>query len=282
MKRLLILIVTMVIFSPYSSFSQEIIYNNRDKAIFEKYMGYISQYKNSSTDSLIVKSARFFLGTPYVAHTLEHEPESLVINLSELDCTTFVETVFALSMTVKSGKTEFEDFCNNLKKIRYRAGSINGYVSRLHYTSDWIFDNSNKGIVRNVAIEIGEPLMLDLNIMTSNTDRYKQLRGDIKAIDFMKKKEREITARKHFFIKASNIDKLSHELSTGDMVCYVTTIPGIDISHVGIVIKDSKGKIGFIHASSSAKKVVIDNKTVAEYVMQSKKNIGVIFVRPLF
>ncbi|MDE5657151.1 MAG: DUF1460 domain-containing protein, partial [Muribaculaceae bacterium] len=40
-----------------------------------------------------------FAGTPYVAHTLEGTPEMLTVNLDELDCTTFVETVMALSYT---------------------------------------------------------------------------------------------------------------------------------------------------------------------------------------
>ena len=42
--------------------------------------------------------ARKFLGRPYVAHTLEkNDDERLVVNTRELDCTTLVETVSALS-----------------------------------------------------------------------------------------------------------------------------------------------------------------------------------------
>src|SRR5512146_1957361 len=52
-----------------------------------------------------------FIGTPYVAHTLEVPgPEHLVVNLQGLDCTTFVENVLALSRTVKLKQTGFEVF----------------------------------------------------------------------------------------------------------------------------------------------------------------------------
>ena len=42
----------------------------------------------------------FLRGTPYVASTLEKRSRrALVVNLRELDCTTFAETVLALSRT---------------------------------------------------------------------------------------------------------------------------------------------------------------------------------------
>ena len=41
--------------------------------------------------------AQKFIGTPYVAGTLEGSPELVTINLDELDCTTFVDMVLAMS-----------------------------------------------------------------------------------------------------------------------------------------------------------------------------------------
>ena len=46
--------------------------------------------------------ARKFINIPYVASTLEiADPEQLVVNLTQLDCTTLVETVLALVMSEK-------------------------------------------------------------------------------------------------------------------------------------------------------------------------------------
>ena len=53
-----------------------------------------------------------FIGVPYVGGTLDRaEEEKLVINTSELDCTTFVEIVTALTRCMSgNGKRDFSDF----------------------------------------------------------------------------------------------------------------------------------------------------------------------------
>ena len=54
--------------------------------------------------------ARKFINIPYVASTLEiADPEQLVVNLTQLDCTTLVETVLALAITQREGGKTFED-----------------------------------------------------------------------------------------------------------------------------------------------------------------------------
>ena len=63
----------------------------RDKAIYERYCTAVKEKAALPTGDLMVETARFFLGTPYVAGTLEEEPETLVINLHGLDCMTLVE-----------------------------------------------------------------------------------------------------------------------------------------------------------------------------------------------
>ncbi len=65
--------------------------------------------------------------------------EQLVINLTGLDCTTFLENSLALARCIKKGTTSFEDYLEELQFIRYRDGVIDGYTSRLHYFSDWIY-----------------------------------------------------------------------------------------------------------------------------------------------
>ena len=87
-----------------------------------------------------------FLGTPYVGKTLELPgEEQLVINLMEVDCTTFVETVLALTITIKQGASDFQKVAATLEQMRYLNGSNTGYGSRLHYFSDWIFENEKAG-----------------------------------------------------------------------------------------------------------------------------------------
>ena len=55
--------------------------------------------------------ARKFLGVPYVAHTLEvNDKERLVINTRQLDCTTLVENVVALTLCVRNNKYSYQDY----------------------------------------------------------------------------------------------------------------------------------------------------------------------------
>ena len=109
----------------------------------------VSASENDSikVESLLQKAARlpadsckilFFaqnlLGVPYVANTLDGtDEETLVVHLDKVDCTTLVETVLALSLTDKYGKSDFESYKKALRCIRYRNGKQAGYVSRLHY-----------------------------------------------------------------------------------------------------------------------------------------------------
>ncbi len=256
-----------------------VVYTAQDSVIFQKYVAYMADKRELPLNETIIATAKFFLGTPYVANTLEKEPESLVVNLRELDCTTFVETVFALSRTIKLDAPTFDNFCNNLRTIRYRGGVIEDYTSRLHYSTDWIYDNEQRGIMKDVTRAAGaRRLKLDLYIMSKTPDTYKQLKGRPELAEKIKAKEREISARKHYYIKSRKIDRKSKRIEDGCMVGFVTTIPGIDLSHMAIVYHVD-GKLTFIHASSSLKKVCINESTMGQFVKGSKRNTGIVLAK---
>ena len=82
-----------------------------------------------------------FLGVPYVAGTLDAaKDERLVINTTQLDCTTYVEMVVALTRCAESKKYTFADYCEQLKHVRYIGGDV-AYEKRQHYFTAWINDN---------------------------------------------------------------------------------------------------------------------------------------------
>ena len=63
--------------------------------------------------------ARKFLGRPYVAYTLEgNDPERLVVNTRQLDCTTLVENVTALTLCVYRNLYTWRDYLNALLQMR--------------------------------------------------------------------------------------------------------------------------------------------------------------------
>lgn len=260
---------------------QNVIYTDADSLIYEDYIKKFSQDKNKPLSELIISTGKYFLGRPYVASTLEvAENESLVVNLRELDCTTFMENCIVLSKVIKSGKLSFKDYCDLLTYVRYRDGKIDGYPSRLHYTSDWIYDNTAKGILKNISNEIGgQAIKKTINFMSSHPQSYKHLKLSLENIDKIKEIENEMNKRNAYnVIPVSSIPSASKSIQNGDAVAFATSVGGLDYSHVGITYWEN-GQLHFIHASSSQKKVVIEKKTLLEYCENSKSCTGVSILR---
>lgn len=260
--------------------ADKIYYTDEDRAIFNRYVAEVGADKSLPTGELMVKTARFFLGTPYVAATLEKEPETLVINLREMDCTTLVENTLALTRTIQSGAPTFENFCKNLQQLRYRNGEIHDYTSRLHYTTDWIYENQRKGIVQDVTSDAGGVVLpIDLSFMSTHPESYKPLKENPGLTAIIAAKEKEINTRTYYYIPETEINRCVAGMDNGDIVCFVTTIKGLDISHVGIIYRVGD-KLTFIHASTTQKKVVVNEAPLQDYVESLKRNSGIMVVRP--
>jgi len=253
-----------------------------DKEILEQIFELFAEDTNSPTSVLMVKLGTYFMETPYVAHTLETgDEEQLVVNLRGLDCTTLVENCLALAKTIQSGEHTFEQFTKELKNVRYRSGKIDGYPSRLHYTTDWIFDNQQKKLVRNLSKEIGAtPYPKEINFMSTHTDSYRQLKDSSHLVQIIAQKEDDINSRQHFYIPEEKLAEVENQLMDGDIVGITTSIEGLDISHMGILIRKA-GRIQLLHASSSAEKVVLSDETLEEYLLSSRSATGIMVARPL-
>ncbi|WP_337940694.1 N-acetylmuramoyl-L-alanine amidase-like domain-containing protein [Parabacteroides sp.] len=278
-KSFWILLFTCLVFFQGQA-ADKLYYTDADRAIFDRYLSEMIPKKSLPTGELMVQTARFFLNAPYVAATLEKEPEGLVINLREMDCMTLVENVVALTRTMQSAVPSFDEFCKNLQTIRYRNGEIHDYTDRLHYTTDWIFENQQKGIVKDVTHEIGGiSLPVDVSFMSAHPDSYKPLKDHPERVARIAAKEKEINARPYYYIPESEIDRLAEGIKEGDIVCFVTTIKGLDISHVGVVCRVGD-KLTFIHASTTQKKVIVNEAPLQEYVESIKRNSGIMVVRP--
>lgn len=253
-----------------------------DKGIFESYLNSVQTVDKLCSDILMDETAKFFLGVPYVGKTLEYEPERLIVNLREMDCMTFVENVLALAEASASGTPSWQTYLEKLQQIRYRDGKIEDYTSRLHYTSDWIYENEKKGLIADVTKEIGGvPLAMDVSFVSTHPESYMQLQSHPEYIAVMAKKEKEINSRQYYYIPKEEIDKREAQIRTGDIVCFVTSIKGLDISHVGIVHKEGD-KMTFIHASSGKKRVIINEESLQDYVLGIKKSKGIMVLRPQF
>jgi predicted hydrocarbon binding protein len=279
--KFIVLLITIFNITPFFAqvFSDKDIIecNNKfsfatDKNLSEKPIG-----------EIIAEVGKTFLNTPYEAHTLEvADKEQLVINFSGLDCTTFLETTFALSRCIKQKKTTFEDFINELQLIRYRDGKLNDYPSRLHYFSDWIFNNQQKGLIKDVTKEIGgKSIRFKVNFMSENPHLYKHLKSNHEFVKHIKKQEEEINNREYFYIPEDDIAKIEDKIQNGDLIALTTSDRGLDIGHVGIAVKMSDGKIHFMHAPQVGSKVQITDSSLSDYVKKIKKHTGIIVLRAL-
>lgn len=241
--------------------------------------------KTHSLDSLRIGNrgieiAKMFLQTPYVAGTLDvHEKEQLVVNFRELDCTTYLENVVALSLI--TGKSHFNDtdFLKELEFLRYKDGKLDGYASRLHYFSDWIYENEKKGIVVNMTEQIGgEKYNKPIFFMSTHVESYPALKADSTIVNDIRKTEALMNQRDMFFIPEEKIQEVEEEIQNGDLIAITTNIKGLDVSHVGIAIH-MNGRLHLMHASSSAKKVVISDLPLAEMLLESKLQSGIMVAR---
>jgi hypothetical protein len=261
--------------------SNNIVFQPKDKEILQQIFTKFGGDQKLPTADLVVKVGTYFLGTPYVGHTLEGDTEKLVVNLRELDCTTFGENCLAISRTIRSGELTFDHFAKELKNMRYRQGIINGYTSRIHYFSDWIYTNNMGKLIQDISQEIGQTVYpLKVNYMSSHPRSYKQLTDHPELIPTITDQEKIISQRKMYYIPESRIKEVEDKLHDGDIAGITTTIGGMDISHVVILVR-REGRIHILHASSMAEKVIISEETLEEYLFKSKSATGIMVARPL-
>ena len=223
-----------------------------------------------------------FLGLPYVGSTLENgDKEHLIVNLHGLDCTTFVETVLALSLCDQQDARTFNDYCNNLEKIRYRNGKMTDYTSRLHYFTWWGDDNVKLGIVKDIGM-MDAPFMgiqkVHINYMSTHPQLYKQLKNHPEFIPVIKRYEDETNGKKYAYIAKEDLKFHQStplgQIRDGDIVAMLTDQDGLDTRHIGIAFwKD--GKLHLLHASSLYKKVLMSKETFYEYEKKQPKHIGI-------
>lgn len=225
---------------------------------------------------------QLFEGTPYVGATLEGEgPEVCRIDLTGLDCVTFFENTLAIARTVKKGKSSMTDVIAELTFTRYRNGILDGYLSRLHYTTDWIRDNASKGVVADVTAELGgEALPLNLSFMSRHPDFYPALSGRPELTSELERIEKGLNEKPIVYIPQNKIARMEKELRTGDIIAVTTSKAGLDYAHTGLILRSKKGVARFLHASLQKRKVIVD-KAIGSYVNSVKTHTGISVLRPL-
>ncbi len=204
--------------------------------------------------------SRRFLGIAYMESTLIGDaviPEVLVVNLEGVDCFTFIDYVEAMRL---SGS--FPEFMDNLKKVRYKSGVVS-FENRNHFFTDW--KQFNSGFVRDITEEVGGPKANKiLKILNRKEDGSSFLAG-IAPVE-----------RKISYIPSSAIDApILKIIRTGDYIGIYSHAAGLDVSHVGVFIREG-GKSYLRHASSQPEFRKVIDQDFQEYI---QNKAGIIILR---
>ncbi len=242
-------------------------------------LGKMASEQDISPGDLALEIGRLFLGTPYRANTLENAGrEKLIAVLTAFDCTTFVETVIALSRSAASGKLSPARFRKNLRFIRYRQGKTDGYASRLHYFTDWLADNQKKKVLINASgLPAGRPARKLINFMTTHRDLYPGLKSKDQFCKMMMI-ERKLSGKISYIVDRDEVVKQQSAIHPGDIIAFVTAREGLDVAHVGFAIRQG-GHWHLLHASSKEGAVVISKETLPAYLKSHPALTGIMIAR---
>ena len=255
-------------------------YTQKDSIRIENLLKQLSN-KYISIEKQILRFGLSSIGTPYVGGTLEkNEREQLIINVHELDCTTFVETVLALTLTTQENSSNFRNFCANLQEIRYRNGNIDKYPSRLHYFSDWIQDNIQKGIIREVTPTKGSiTKKQNINFMSSHADKYPPIAKYKSFLKEIRQHEKRLTKLPMRYIPKDSLALIDiTQIHDGDIIAITTSIEGLDVSHVGLAYFQNR-ELHLLHASLGKKQVIIEDSSLNQQLQRYKSQSGIRVLR---
>ena len=271
----------MMLISPMSSllsFNNSVISQYNELVNKATIKGWLGLPKNK----LMEKIAFEFIDTPYIGGTLDTcDVEQCTVELDKLDCVTYFETVLAIATCLKDGKFEYEDLVHQVQQTRYRNGVIKDYTSRLHYTADWIYENVKNGVFKDITKDIGgEVIKFNTYFMSKNPDKYNALKANPQFVPIIRKQEEKINDRKYYYLPKEKTHRKIEGIETCDIIALTTSIGGLDYSHIGFAYKNDDGEIHFLHASSAKKKVVLDTQ-LSEYLAGKKFDTGITVLRAL-
>jgi len=241
--------------------------------------------KQPSTACIPLFFARQFVGIPYVAGTLEGDrQERLVVNTRELDCTTLVETVTALTLCAQRRQYSWSAYLKTLASLRYRGGVMDGYPSRLHYFTEWITDNTKAGVVSEIQSPnppFSAVQTISVGYMSKHPEKYQALCEHPEFVSAISRMERQVSGKRYRYIPkklVANQRLLRRVIRDGDIIAITCKKSGLDIAHLGFAIWRKDG-LHLLNASQLHHKVVIEPMTLYRYLGKHSSHTGIRIVR---
>lgn len=261
-----------------------VVYTPEDVRIFDQTMEWARQQRLDTLGmgEIIVRIGRRFVGEPYTPQTLDLPgPERVVINLREFDCVTYIESVLALARMVRDGRSDFDSFPREILAIRYRNGTLDGYTSRLHYFSEWLADNADRGLVEEITGRLdGRTDDERIDFMSRNAEAYPQLGGFPDRIERIREVEERLSRRSREYIPAAEIADVADQIRNGDIIAATSSVEGLDVAHTGFALWQN-GELHLMHAPLVGKSLEISDQPLARRILRISGQDGIMVARPL-
>lgn len=273
MRKWFLLLVLMLPFLFCDGHSGTYVTTDQDRALAEEVLKKLKAHQDEEPGNLMVRAANALLGQPYVAGTLEELPdEKLCVYLTRTDCILFVETCLGLVQAAQRNTVSFDYFVSELQQSRYRDGVCSRYEDRLHYTTEWARQGVARGVLEDMTEALGG-VRYDhpVHYMSMHPDAYPRMTD----VDAIRAVEASINAAPSTYIPKSALKGALGGIRNGDILLFTTTVDGLDVSHCAIAKVEAGKPVRFIHASTGAMKVILEPRTLEEYVMGRKAVTGI-------
>lgn len=217
--------------------------------------------------------AQAWQGIPYGSGGSGTGPHELLLNFMQMDCMTAVENLLALHLAHKAGTPTMEGLAYALLGIRYVAYPPCRWEDRIHYLTHafmvW------EGMGWGTWLPLGQVDARPIRYISAHPQRYRGF-TDWQAIQ---KVEKLLSTRPRYFIPTQEIGHWLSALQDGDIIAFISSEEGLDVSHVGIFFWE-EGKATFAHASLKARKWVWGEDLCAYLDRRQEKVQGITVFRP--
>ena len=255
----------------------------------ERVKEWIEVTHQDSLTARVESATRMFLGNPYIGDPLgegqggRYDQDDLY-RFDGFDCTTFVETIMALS-----GASDLSHFERRMNSIRYEGGRID-FTTRNHFPSlDWIPNNARDGFIRDVTREVAQAGGSEVSLARALIDKprwYSMMKeSNLQLKEALSAAEKAARVREwrkegdafraqeatldyirfeEFFHEGRPNERLVAGIPSGSVINIVrpnwdlTDVMGthMNVSHQMIFFRNAEGRPVLRHASSVARKIV--------------------------